>query len=43
MLLGTDSLAVKENRAFGVQALSGTGALRYRHSAALGHSGTGTQ
>jgi len=28
MLLGTDSPAVKENRAFGVQALSGTGALR---------------
>jgi len=28
MLLGSDSPAVKENRAFGVQALSGTGALR---------------
>lgn len=28
LLLGDDSSAVKENRAFGVQSLSGTGALR---------------
>lgn len=28
MLLGEDSIALKENRAFGVQTLSGTGALR---------------
>ncbi|XP_023210055.1 aspartate aminotransferase, cytoplasmic-like [Centruroides sculpturatus] len=28
MLLGEDSVALKENRAFGVQTLSGTGALR---------------
>lgn len=28
MLLGADSSAIKENRAFGVQTLSGTGALR---------------
>ena len=29
MLLGETSPAVQENRAFGVQSLSGTGALRY--------------
>lgn len=28
MLLGDESVALKENRAFGIQSLSGTGALR---------------
>lgn len=28
LLLGEDSVPIKENRAYGVQALSGTGALR---------------
>ena len=32
MLLGETSPAVQENRAFGVQSLSGTGALRYLFS-----------
>ena len=43
---GEDSPALKEGRAFGVQALSGTGALRkmsWSHFRLHGGEGTGTQ